>query len=245
MLRQILSRNSIQFGKCLVQNQINRKINQLSSTCVALSVSKTNQFLTLPRTQISSVTRPQSCSYCTEGDSQTKKKKQKKNAPAVEHVGRLDMRIGRVVEVEKAPDAETLYLTKIDIGGDIREIVAGLAKFIPQDQLLNQNVVVLCNIKPSKLRGHLSEGMIMCAKSGEILEPLIPPANSAPGDLVYCENFERIPVETPRDKKKLFDPLAADLSTNGELIACYQSSYLYVPDKGNIAAKSLKNASIM
>lgn len=142
-------------------------------------------------------------------------------------------------------DCCCLILKKVDIGGDIRSIVTGLAKFIPDDQLLNQNVVILCNIKPSKLRGHLSEGMIMCAKSGDVMEPLTPPSNAEPGDLVYCENFERVPVESLRDKKKLFDPLASDMATNSELIACYQTSYLYIPEKGNIVAKSLKNATIV
>lgn len=184
----------------------------------------------------------QSSSYCTEP---TKKKKPKKNPPAVEHVGRLDLRIGKVVEVNKAPDADTLYLTKVDIGGETLSIVAGLAKFVPVDELLGKSVVVLCNLKASKLRGHLSEGMIMCAKIGEQMEPLQPPSNATPGDLVYCENYERVPVEAPRDKKKLFDPLAIDFHTNEQLVACYKGSYLYLPEKGNVTTKSLKNASIL
>lgn len=237
MLRQILCRNSIRIGKSLIFKQIERDASKL---CVSPAFT-TTQILSSPIIS----TKPQSLNYCTEEEPKQKKKKQKKSPPAVEHVGRLDMRIGRIVEVETAPDADTLYLTKVDIGGDIRSIVAGLTKCIPQDELLNQKVVILCNIKPSKLRGHLSEGMIMCAKSGDVLEPLVPPSNAQPGDLVYCENFERVPVETPRDKKKLFDPLASDMSTNGDLVACYQGSYLYVPEKGNIVTKSLKNASIM
>lgn len=240
MLRQIFTRNTVQIGKNLL---INRQISHLQR---ALPVIATNQLLaSSSQISIQLSAKSQCCNYCSEAEPSSKKKKPKKNPPAVEHIGRLDMRIGKVLEVEKAPDADTLYLTKIDIGGDIRSIVAGLAKFMEPNQLLNQNVVVLCNIKPSKLRGYLSEGMIMCAKADDIIEPLVPPTNAQPGDLVYCENFERVPVDTPRDKKKLFDPLAADLSTNGDRVACYQSSYLYVPEKGNILAKSLKNAGIM
>lgn len=64
----------------------------------------------------------------------------------------------QIVEVNKAPDADTLYLTKIDIGGEYLSVVAGLTKFLTVDELIGRNVVVLCNLKPSKLRGHLSEG---------------------------------------------------------------------------------------
>lgn len=238
MLRQLLTRKTTQIGKFYNLGQVERNVSHLYS----LKLIKSDERLTFRKIK---TIKLQTDSYCTAEGEQVKKKKPKKNPPAVEHVGRLDMRVGRIVEVQKAPDADTLFLTKIDIGGDIRSIVAGLAKFIPEDNLLNQNVVVLCNIKPSKLRGHLSEGMIMCAKFGDVMEPLTPPSNAEPGDLVYCENFERVPVESPRDKKKLFDPLATDLSTNSDLIACYKTSYLYIPEKGNIVAKSLKNANII
>lgn len=168
------------------------------------------------------------------------------NSPAVNHVGRLDMRIGRIIKIEKAveKDADALYLMKVNIGDEIRPIVARLAKFIPADQLLNQNVVVLCNIKPIKLKGYLSNGMILRANSEDLMEPLIPPPNAEPGDLVHCENYERAPVEKPRDKRRLYNPLFIDMATNNELVACYKSSCLYIPGKGYIVAKSLKNASI-
>ncbi|XP_037052004.1 aminoacyl tRNA synthase complex-interacting multifunctional protein 1-like [Bradysia coprophila] len=173
-----------------------------------------------------------------------KPKKSKKAVPAVDHVGRLDLRIGKIVDIKPAPDSDTLYLTKVNIGEEVLAIVAGLAKLIPSDKLLNQQVVVLCNLKPSKLRGHLSEGMIMCAKANDQTEILQPPSNAVPGDLVLCDDYERVPVETPRDKKRLYDSLAPDLLTNDQLVACYKGSRLFVMDKGNISAKTLKNAHI-
>lgn len=184
--------------------------------------------------------------YCdAPAEGEKKKKKPKKNPAAVEHVGRLDLRVGRIVEVKKAADAETLYLTKVDCGeGYNREIVAGIAQYLPAEELKDRLVVVLCNLKASKLRGHLSEGMIMCAKGTDAMEPIIPPEGAKPGDLVHCENYERTPVETPRSRQKLFDPIAEHLKTNEELIACYDGSYLYVPDKGSVVTKSLKNVNI-
>lgn len=174
------------------------------------------------------------------------KKKSKKNPTAVDHVGRLDLRVGIIRKADKVPDADSLYLLEVDCGeGYNRKIVAGIAKFIPSDELKNRPVVVVCNLKASKLRGHLSEGMVLCATAADAMETISPPQNANPGDLVYCESYDRTPVENPRSKNKLFDPIAADLKTNDELIVCYKGSYLYVPDKGSVLTKSLKNAQII
>lgn len=233
MIRVALTRNLMRLSRPSLVNQVERKFSQFRvSTTLVNSLDSFLKSTTL----INSACRE----FCSE---QPKKKKQKKNPQAVEHVGRLDLRIGTIIEVNKAPDADTLYLTKVDIGGEYLSIVAGLAHFIPIDDLIGRNVVVLCNLKPSKLRGHLSEGMIMCAKSGDKMETLEPPANAQPGDLVYCESYDRTPAGA-RDKKKLFDSLGPDMLTNDQLVACYKGSYLYVPEKGNIVTKSLKNVNI-
>lgn len=235
MFRPIVTRNLPKIGKLIISNRIERSVSRF---CVLTALNTTNSILSSSNLSI----KPISVDYCS--DQPERKKKQKKNPPAVEHVGRLDLRIGKIVEVNKAPDADTLFLTKVDIGGEIFSIVAGMANYISSDDLLGRTVVVLCNLKASKLRGHLSEGMIMCAKNEDKLEPLQPPSNATPGDLVYCESYDRIPTEPPRDKKRLYDSLAPDMFINDSLIACYKGAYLYVPEKGNIVVASLKNACI-
>lgn len=234
-MRVSFARNLIRLARPSLINQVDRKISQFRVS--ASLVNSIDTILQPTRT----ITNPINRELCTESG---KKKKSKKNPPAVEHVGRLDLRVGTIVEVDKAPDADTLYLTRIDIGGEFLSIVAGLAKFFTVEQLIGKNVVVLCNLRPSKLRGHLSEGMIMCARSGDTLEVLEPPANAKPGDLVYCESYDRTPTDGARDKKRLYDPLAPDMFTNDDLVASYKGSYLYVPEKGNITVKSLKNSPI-
>lgn len=248
MLRILILRNVIRLAGCgstLSKSTVNLYnfsqrlcVSTTSSSLLLFDSLSVDRFLNSAALKVN----PQIiCSFCTE--SAAKKKKQKKNPPAVEHVGRLDLRIGRIVEVNKAPDADTLYLTKVDIGGEYLSIVAGLAKFIPNDQLMGKNVVVLCNLKATKLRGHLSEGMIMCATIGDAIELLEPPQNAQPGDLVYCESYDRVPAGE-RNKSRLYDSLAPHLLTNDQTIACYKGSYLYLPDKGHIKTKSLKNAPI-
>lgn len=101
-----------------------------------------------------------------------KDKKAKKEKPATEvaaaasasadgpvDISRLDLRIGRIIEVSKHPDADSLYVEKMDLGEDKpRTIVSGLVNHYAVDEMQNRLVVVFCNLKPAKMRGILSEG---------------------------------------------------------------------------------------
>lgn len=182
-----------------------------------------------------------------------KKEKPKKEkpaaAPAAEEppidVGRLDLRVGKIVEVSRHPDADSLYLEKIDCGEPTpRTVISGLVKFVPIEEMQNRMVVVLCNLKPAKMRGILSEAMVMCASTPEKVEVLSPPAGSVPGDLVHCEGYERHPDAQLNPKKKVFETCAPDLKTNDYLIATFKGAALNVPGKGNVVAQSLKNVNV-
>lgn len=60
--------------------------------------------------------------------------------------------------------------------------ITGLVKFVPIGDMRDRMVVVMCNLKPAKMRGILSEGMLMCASTHEKVEPIRPPKNAVPGD---------------------------------------------------------------
>lgn len=86
--------------------------------------------------------------------------------PAAEELtpSRLDIRVGKIVEVSKHPEADALYVEKIDLGEEKpRTIVSGLVNFVPIEEMQNRMVVVLCNLKPAKMRGIESQGMVLCA----------------------------------------------------------------------------------
>lgn len=104
---------------------------------------------------------------------------------------RLDLRVGKIVDVQKHPDADTLYVEQIDCGEESgpRTVVSGLVKHVPIEAMQNRLVVVLCNLKPAKMRGVLSEAMVMCASSPEKVEILLPPEGAAPGDRVTFEKY--------------------------------------------------------
>ncbi|XP_055692560.1 aminoacyl tRNA synthase complex-interacting multifunctional protein 1 [Lutzomyia longipalpis] len=177
-----------------------------------------------------------------------KKEKQEKPAAAPEapiDVGRLDFRVGRIIEVSRHPDADSLYVEKIDCGEpQPRTVVSGLVKFIPLEEMQNRMVVVLCNLKPAKMRGVTSEAMVMCASSPDKVEILAPPEGALPGDLVHCEGFERAPDAQLNPKKKIFETCAPDLRTNADLVACFRNVPLQVPGKGLICAQTLRDVNV-
>lgn len=160
-------------------------------------------------------------------------------------VGRLDLRVGRIIEVSKHPDADSLYVEKIDLGEpQPRTVVSGLVKHIPIEQMQNRLVVALCNLKPAKMRGVTSEAMVMCASSPNKVEILDPPANSVPGDLVHCEGFTRNPDAQLNPKKKIFETVAPDLKTNENKEACYKGQKWHVPGKGGVLSQTMTNSNV-
>jgi methionine--tRNA ligase beta chain len=83
-------------------------------------------------------------------------------APEVVDVSRIDFRVGKIVDCKRHPDAERLYVEQIDLGEEKpRTVVSGLADFVPLDQMQGRMVVVVCNLKPSKLKGIESQGMVI------------------------------------------------------------------------------------
>lgn len=116
---------------------------------------------------------PPAASSPSEPKSGQKDKKAKKEKPTVPaaaseaasdgpvDISRLDLRIGRITEVRKHPDADSLYVETMDLGEEKpRTIVSGLVNHYTVDAMQNRLVVVFCNLKPAKMRGVLSEGEI-------------------------------------------------------------------------------------
>lgn len=117
-------------------------------------------------------------------------------------------------------------------------------KHVPIEEMRNRLVVVLANLKPAKMRGIMSEGMVMCASSPDKVEILTPPPGSAPGDLVQVEGFSRNPEAVMNPKKKIFETVQVDLKTNEKKEATYKGNLWVVPGKGTVVTASLVNTMI-
>jgi len=82
---------------------------------------------------------------------------------------RLDVRIGTVAEVERVPGSEKLYKMQVDMGGEVRQIVTGLVDWYTEEDLRGKVIAVLMNLKPAKIFGQWSYGMLLAAEVGEDL----------------------------------------------------------------------------
>lgn len=78
---------------------------------------------------------------------------------------KVKMVVGEIIDVKNHPNADKLYLLKIDLKTEVRQVVAGLKKFYTKEELLNKKIVMVANLKPAKLRGEVSEGMLLAAES--------------------------------------------------------------------------------
>lgn len=87
---------------------------------------------------------------------------------------RLDLRIGKIIQVDPLPQADKLYVMKIDIGGETKQSVAGLKTYFTPERLLNKSVAVITNLQPARLRGVESQVMLLAATAKDKVVLLIP-----------------------------------------------------------------------
>uniref|UniRef100_A0A1A9W3A7 Tyrosine--tRNA ligase n=1 Tax=Glossina brevipalpis TaxID=37001 RepID=A0A1A9W3A7_9MUSC len=153
---------------------------------------------------------------------------------------RLDIRVGKVVEVSRHPDADTLYILRIDLGeGEPRTVISGLVAFLTVEELDQHLVAVLCNLKPAKMRGILSEGMVLCTSNADhtVVEPLIVPSSTAPGTRLAFEGYNGKAEEQLNPKKKIMEKLFADFKTDSDGIAVWKDSFLLTPEGEKLTSK--------
>ena len=101
-----------------------------------------------------------------------------------EEFQRLELRIAEVKEVADHPNADKLYVLKVDIGGEERQLVAGLKLHMPPEKLLGKKIVIVANLEPATLRGVESQGMLLAVQDGDHVTILVPDEDVPPGSVV-------------------------------------------------------------
>jgi len=173
------------------------------------------------------------------------KKPAEKEEDLVVDVGRLDLRVGRIMEVSKHPDADSLYVEKIDLGeGHLRTVISGLVKHVPIDEMKDRLVVCVCNLKPAKMRGIESQAMILCASTPEKVEIMSVDPESKPGDRVFSNAFPHRPDAILNPKKKVWEMVAVDLKVSDDGKAVYKGEELLVEGKTPLTALTLRQVPI-
>ena len=92
---------------------------------------------------------------------------------SMEDFSKLDLRVCKVLSAEKVEKTDKLMKLEVEVAGVVRTVVSGIAKHYTPEDLVNQYVVLVANLKPTKLRGIMSQGMILAASQGEVLEVLM------------------------------------------------------------------------
>lgn len=82
---------------------------------------------------------------------------------------KVEIKVGQIKECKQHPKADRLLVSQIDLGSEVRQIVSGIAEHYQPEQLVGRKVLVVTNLKPVKLRGELSEGMVLAASNDGVL----------------------------------------------------------------------------
>lgn len=140
-------------------------------------------------------------------------------------VSLLKLQIGHIKKAWKHPSADSLLVEEIDVGeAKCRQVVSGLAKFCSPEQLTNRLVVLVTNMKPSKLRDVTSEGMVLCASNEDhtVVEPLIAPEGAKVGECISFAGHDGKPEDVLNPKKKQFEKIAVNLFTDDKGVATFK-----------------------
>lgn len=154
-----------------------------------------------------------------------KAEQQAKNQAAVvpPNPGMIDFRVGFIQKAVKHPDADSLYMSTIDMGDaeGPRTVCSGLVKYIPLEDMQERFVVVVANLKPVSMRGIKSSAMVLCASNADTVEFVNPPAGSKPGDKIFFEGYNAVPEKQLNPKKKVWEALQPGFTTNENFEVTY------------------------
>ncbi|BAU26208.1 methionyl-tRNA synthetase [Aneurinibacillus soli] len=103
---------------------------------------------------------------------------------AIDDFFKVELRVAQVIEAEKIPKADKLLKLQLDLGFEQRQVVSGIAKYYSPEELVGTKVICVTNLKPVKLRGEVSNGMILAASEGDKLTLATVPADMPNGAIV-------------------------------------------------------------
>lgn len=190
-----------------------------------------------------------------EGKQQKPKKEKKERAPkqpapppapTVLSPCLIDLRVGHILKAIKHPEADSLYVSTIAMGDPagtddtseyegqvVRTVCSGLNGLVPLEEMQGRKVVVVCNLKPVKMRGIKSSAMVLAAsprlKDGEAddhkgpVELVNPPADAKAGERVYFEGWQGEPEKVLNPKKKIWEAFQPGFTTTDALEVAFDA----------------------
>ncbi len=100
--------------------------------------------------------------------------------------GKMQFQVGEIIACEEVPKSKKLLCSQVKIGSQVKQIVSGIKKHYSAEEMVGKKVMVLVNLKPAKLAGVLSEGMLLCAEDAEGNLSLMTPEKPMPAGAEIC-----------------------------------------------------------
>jgi aminoacyl tRNA synthase complex-interacting multifunctional protein 1 len=184
-----------------------------------------------------------------EGSQPSQKKEKKEKAPKPQKApaataplspALIDLRVGHILKAIKHPEADSLYVSTIAMGDKagtddtaeyegqvVRTVCSGLNGLVPLEEMQGRKVVVVCNLKPVKMRGVKSCAMVLAASPrlpegeedhhGGPVELVTPPAEAQAGERVFFEGWRGEPEGVLNPKKKVWETIQPGFTTTADL----------------------------
>ena len=102
----------------------------------------------------------------------------------IEDFMKFELAVAKILEVKEHPNADRLYVVKVDLGEEQRQLVAGIRKSYQPEQLIGRRIVMIKNLEPAMIRGEESQGMILAASDEAGISVLSPDREVALGSKV-------------------------------------------------------------
>ena len=99
---------------------------------------------------------------------------------------KLQFQVGEIISCEAVEKSKKLLCSQVRVGSEVKQIVSGIRKYYPPEEMVGKKVMVLVNLKPAKLAGVLSEGMLLCAEDAEGNLALMTPEKPMPAGAEIC-----------------------------------------------------------
>ncbi len=103
-----------------------------------------------------------------------------------EEFSKMQFRVGTIIACEEVENSKKLLCSKVQIGSEVKQIVSGIKQHYSAEEMVGKKVMVLVNLKPAKLAGVLSEGMLLCAEDAEGNLALMTPEKEMPSGAEIC-----------------------------------------------------------
>jgi methionyl-tRNA synthetase len=91
----------------------------------------------------------------------------------IDDFAKVDLRVGEILTAERIPGATKLLKLTVDLGQEVRQVLAGIAEYYRPEDLVGMKVIVVANLKPRKMRGLESQGMVVAASVGDEGRPVL------------------------------------------------------------------------